>query len=771
MKNILSIGLIVLAIFTFTTQTEAAGITLFDAEKTDYVIVLSNDAQPIEKTAAKELKLHLDEITGFDWKVETEKNVSPDSPQIVVGVSDRAKKLFPKVDFESIKYDGIIIETEGNNLLLAGHKQRGALYAVYSFLENSLGVRWWTSAEKFVPKISTVKIEPQHVAYSPKLIYREAYYKDAFEPIFATRMKCNGSGEPITAEYGGHHRFVYFVHSFFPLIPPAKYFAEHPEWFSEINGKRTDKSSQLCLTNGEMRKELTKNAIESLRKNPDAKFISISQNDWYGYCQCKACTEIAEAEGSQSGPLIQFVNQVAEEIEKEFPDVWVETLAYQYTRKPPKSIKPRKNVVVRLCTIECSFVQPLTGPQNKSLCDDMEGWSKIADQIFVWDYVTNFSSYMIPHPNLRVLAPNIRFFTDHGTIGLFEQGDSYCTVGDFVRLRNWVISHLMWNPNLDEKELAAEFMNGYYGTKATPILFEYFKTLLNKAESTGKHLGCFRESTADWLDYETLCTATELFDLAISETEKEYGQDSPQVARLVRERIPLVHVWLKQYYEFKRYAQTKGIPFGGPADPVAACEEMFKLCEKYNVTAYREYNDASAFAEFKAAMLSRFGKPAPLPEMFKNTPEKDVLDYQEYEFKTVNVYGWSKLTDDATASNNRAATMPGNHREWAVSVPLGTAVAYFDKDDAAKFRVYVFVRCDAKSTEGAAMSFGVYDEATKKGIAHKNMTVPEIVGKDYKMIALDPISIGPEMYIWFAPPERKDEVEAVYIDRIIIVRE
>ena len=78
------------------------------------------------------------------------------------------------------------------------------------------------------------------------------------------------------------------MHTFYPLIPPEKYFAEHPEWFSEINGKRTTEHAQLCLTNEEMRKELVKNLKERLRNNPAATIASVSQNDWHGNCQCQA---------------------------------------------------------------------------------------------------------------------------------------------------------------------------------------------------------------------------------------------------------------------------------------------------------------------------------------------------------------------------------------------------------------------------------------------------------------------------------------------------
>ena len=74
----------------------------------------------------------------------------------------------------------------------------------------------------------------------------------------------------------------------------------------------------------------------------------------------------------------------AEEVEKEYPDVLIETLAYQYTRKPPKHVRPRHNVVIRLCSIECSFVETLTAGENDanvSFREDMEAWASISPQL------------------------------------------------------------------------------------------------------------------------------------------------------------------------------------------------------------------------------------------------------------------------------------------------------------------------------------------------------------------------------------------------------
>jgi hypothetical protein len=760
----------------FNAVVFAETIRLSTESKTNYVIVLSTEATPLEQTAAQELKLHLDSVTGADFVIATESDIEAVKPQIVIGNSKRAKEFLPEIDVAKIPYDGIIIKTVGKNLVLLGHPKRGTLYAVNTLLEDVVGVRWWTSTESFIPKKPTLEIPAQNIEYAPKLIYREANYRDASDGVFATRMRCNGNMVRTTLEYGSHHRIQYWAHSFFPLLPPSKYFAEHPDWYSEIKGQRQYKNAQLCLTNNAMCNELIQNALESLRKNPDAQFISISQNDCYGYCECKNCTKTAEEEGSQAGILIRFVNKVAEAIEKEFPNVWVETLAYQYTRKPPKLVKPRKNVVIRLCTIECSFSQPLeAGEQNKSMREDIEGWSQIANHLFVWDYVINFRTYnMLPHPNLRVLAPNIRFFVNHNTIGLFEEADAGCPMGDFVRMKNWVISHLLWNPDIDEQKLFDEFLNGYYGTDVVPVLKEYWNLLLDRAENSGVYLGCLRDSVTDWLDYETLNKARALMNQAINITKDETVRN-----RLRREKIPIDLALLKEYHFFRRKTEFTGVPFSGLNDPQVALDDFFARC--------KEGSNMKNFKHFEQKLRQSLGYTAPCfgystlpPDFCKDLPKNSWYDVQNFEFKIESLDKYTFIVDDEKASNGQAVKMLDTRSAWCVQynfddllLDLKPATATISESTAKTptYQIYAAVRCDAQATREIAMTFGVYDPQEKKFITQKTVPTSQISGTEYHWISAEPIALKPKYYFWFSPSNQPDKTGSVYIDRIVIVRE
>jgi len=715
-------------------------------------IALCDDPTPAEKTAARELAEHLTLVTGAEIAVVSF-DTSTAGPVIRVGGPAEG------VDMASLKHDGIVMKTQGGDVILTGGRPRGTLYAVYTFLEEVVGCRWWSVTESFVPKKPTLEIPELNTVYVPKLQYREAFYRGAFDGVFAARLKTNGNFERIPDEYGGHYRLLGWCHTFYQLLPPEKYFAQHPEWYAEVNGKRTGEGAQLCLTNDEMRAELTRQALEWLRKDPTAGMISIAQNDCGGNCQCPKCKAVEEAEGAPSGLVIQFVNRVAEDIEKEFPGTLVETLAYQYTRKAPLHVKPRDNVIVRLCSIESNFAEPLgTGPTNAAFKSDIDAWSKLAPHLYVWDYVTNFADYLLPHPNLRALAPNIRLFVDHNTIGLFEQGDASCSCSDFPELRAWLLAHLMWDPSRDEKALTREFLAGYYGQAAEPL--QAAIDVICEAPAREKaYVGCFLADTARWLRLEDLNRATELFRQA----DAAVAGDETLTQRVRRARMPLDHVWLLRYYALRRQSKGEGKPFLGPPDPAAAVEQFINSAHEFNVG---NYNEGMSFTQYEPTLRARFRPPSPAPEQCKGLPAEDWIDIQDNEFLLYELGNWVTYVDDPAASDGKAARMPGGHNQWATQYPISA-----DFDQATPWHCYLVARCDPKANQGAAFTVGLYDAAAKADVAQQAATLEQAGDGKYHTYDLGVHRLTPGMYFWVAPPGNAELVEAVYVDRIFCVRQ
>jgi hypothetical protein len=447
--------------------------SLFSEGKSDYRIALSTDASESEKWAAGELQHWLKEISGIEIPIgDSEKEYN--GPQIIVGYNDLVRQKTgadaPADADESFRYCN-----SGADILIYGGRMRGTMYGVMSFLENEFGCRWYTPEVSVIPHKDSFIFNWLDHFEKPGIRVRNDFYFEAFDPIWAARNKINGAMS-FRQQPGGVECY-WGVHTFYPLMPPSEFFADHPEYYSLIDGKRISEYGQLCLSNPDVLKIITEKIKNIMREQPEYLIYDISQNDWTNPCQCDKCQAIVKREGSESGIIIWFVNQVAEAIEKEFPGKFIGTLAYQYTRTPPEHIHPRDNVVVRLCSIECCFAHDFkTCPENQSFLRDLEGWAAISPHLYIWDYVVNFSHYIMPYPNFKVLQPNIQTFRDNNTIGIMEQAAYQGRGGEFSELRAYLISKLLWNPDCNGDDVVNDFMYGYYG-RAGKYIRQYYDLL------------------------------------------------------------------------------------------------------------------------------------------------------------------------------------------------------------------------------------------------------------------------------------------------------
>lgn len=559
------------------------------------VIVIPDTPTQIEETAAKELNCDIKQISGANLPIVKESE-APTEPKtkVYIGATKAATKV--GITTTNLPEDTIIIKTIDGSLYLTGHKARGPLYAVYTLLEDAIGVRWWTPEASTYPIDLNLSIPEQEICYSPTIRFREVFSRDTYDPKHRSRQKQNfftpwrylhEIKHPMPKEYGKEHCLSNEYHSFQHLIPAEKYFQKHPEWFSLVDGKRIS-NGQLCLTNKEMEAELIKNALELLRQKPDCDFLHIGQCDNPRRCQCANCLALEKEEGDRpSGPMIHLVNHIAEAVEKEFPNVLVDTFAYTYTRQAPLKVQPRDNVTIRLCDIECDFARTLEkSPYNRSFIKDLEDWVKVAKgRLYIWDYVVNFNSLMLPHPNYHVLADNIRTFVKYGASGIFEQGNTHCAAGEFEHYRSWMLAHLLWNPNADEKVLHREFIYGYYG-KAGEYIDSYMTLLSECAQASKYKMRCYRENTACWIPTPDLIKAYNLMDQALKEASRqdmENGGSTHYSERVYKEQLGIEYAKLLNWYDIHQYL---GIPTD-KASHQRAKLEWIRRCRALNVNAHR----------------------------------------------------------------------------------------------------------------------------------------------------------------------------------------
>jgi len=534
-----SIWLLLLAVVccAFAIRTaRAADLLLADGGQSAYRIVVADDASPSTRHGSEELQAFLEQMTGAKLPIVSDTR-PPADREIVLGNNAHLRKLGLKIDFNELGHEGYVIRTMGNNLVIAGGALRGNLYGVYGLLEDHLGCRWIAPGVSRIPKRNRLAIGPIDDKQVPVLEYREPFTYDCFDGDWCARNRVNSSSGRLGEQHGGKVRFGsgFFVHTFNRLVSPAKYFDEHPEYFSLVKGKRLKERSQLCCTNEDVIRICTEGILEAMRAQPDAFVFSVSQNDWHNYCECEKCQALAKQEDSQIAPVLQLVNRVAQAVEKEFPDKAIETLAYQWTRRPPKTMRPRGNVIIRLCSIECCFAHPLAtcdGPANRAFRDDIQGWAKVSQRLWVWDYVTDFRHYLLPFPNQRVRNDNIRFFVANNVRGIFEQ-DTYNTPhSEMAALGGYLTAKFLWNPEYDEDTAVNEFLEGYYGKAAAPVR-RYLDLLHDRVEKENIHVNIWVPPVHPHLTDELLVTADGLWQ----EAEDRVAADPEVLRRVKRSRM------------------------------------------------------------------------------------------------------------------------------------------------------------------------------------------------------------------------------------------
>jgi hypothetical protein len=520
----------------------AQTLTLARSGRTQYHIVIAEDASALVRVAAEDLQHHIAEITGAEPEIGDDTG-RLGAREIVLGDNAHLRAMRGKTDLEGLGPEGYVIRTSGQRLIIVGATDDGTANGVYGFLQDHLGCRWLAADCSVVPQQDAIVLEPLDEREVPPLLFREVYQAEAMDPEYARRNRLNGNASIIEDNRmvsERHRGWDMWCHSFFAVVPPDKYLQEHPEYFSLVDGRRQAK--QLCLTNPEVLEVVTEALKQRIAANPEAQYISVSQMDWGGACQCDSCRAVDEREGTPMGSLLEFINKLA----ARFPDRTISTLSYTYTRRPPKTIAPAGNVLIVLCSIECNRSRPIeTDPSSAPFREDVVNWSKICDNVLIWDYVVQFANLVSPFPNLRVLQPNVRFFVQHGATGMFAQG-SREVADEFAELRSYLLARLLWDPEIDVDRVMDEFLAGYYGPAAGPIR-EYVDLMHASLEASGAALSIYHGPGHAGESYLTEALVAE-YGALFEEAEALAADDAVVLARVQRAHMPVMFAQLELGY-------------------------------------------------------------------------------------------------------------------------------------------------------------------------------------------------------------------------------
>ncbi len=438
-------------------------LTICGRSIAEYTIVLKPIPDPAEKTAAEFLQRVIKTSCGVELSISaTAEN------GICIGTREADSR---------VKWDGYRTTTDDRNLYLDGNIPRGTLYAAYDFAEKYLGYRLFTVDCEVIPTEGEADVPAGiDLIDNPVFEVRRCSWPDMLNyPDLTAFSRLNSNlHADMHEKHGGTVYDFIDCHTYQKYCSAQEYGETHPEYFALVNGVRECKvggRGQLCLTNPDVLRIVTENILAELRANPETTMVDFSQEDGTFGCTCEHCAAIDAEEGSQAGSMIRFVNAVAEAVEKEFPHVMIQTFAYEYTTKPPKITKARENVIIRYCTYDACFRHAIDDPKcsinSETIYKEMKGWGEMCHHMSIWDYITNWNSYLAPYPNLISLRENARFYADCHAIHVYESDTGvHKTGGVYGDLRAYLACKLLWNPYMSEKEYNRhidEFLEAFYG--------------------------------------------------------------------------------------------------------------------------------------------------------------------------------------------------------------------------------------------------------------------------------------------------------------------
>ena len=393
----------------------------------------------------------------------------------------------------------------GGDTTSGGTNCAGTLNAVYTFLGDAMGVRWLFPGAlgEVVPRRTTLAIATLDRREQPPVAKRKI--RDAAltrEQIFAPLLKqwgvpmdewkrtfsleVNGPwfrrqrlGARVEIE-GGHSYGGYY----------EKYAKDHPDFFAlQPDGTRQQVPvrERLCVSNPELWDFVARLRIEELKADPTRQTISIAPNDGGAnkFCMCDRCRSWDPPEApkvtkntalidpatrkpfpeypSLSDRYFRYFNEVARRVRAELPDRSVVTYAYSVYRTPPVRVKQLEpNLIVGYVGLKLA---------------DIDAWSKVAPKLVIRpNELGPMIELGLPRNAAPFLAHAVKYAVEHHAIA-FDFDNCHGNWGGHG-LDYYVLAQSLWNPDLNVREVIADYCRAAYGPGA-PAMLRYFGQLEN----------------------------------------------------------------------------------------------------------------------------------------------------------------------------------------------------------------------------------------------------------------------------------------------------
>ena len=698
-------------------------------------IVLPAVPSAAELAAAEELKLHLEPVAGCKAVISKE-NAKFAVPAVYLGNTQFSQKSNSRCQISG--RDAWRIKRVGRDLVITGTPAVGTLYGVYEFLEKYCGILWLDQYYTHFPVKGTVRIPSKlDVSGKPAFAYRGIFttFNEGpgrvrflirnrenlfFEDRQAQKELARWGFAPVFGSPGCQDTLWQYVKQWPEKGMEACYSLNSSG--QRVRAVGYTGPGQVCYTNLKTRQQFIaqlKNFIAADRKKAGKeypKLYCIIQNDVDERCECPGCLAAEKKYGAYAGVLLEFVNAVAQEIQKSYPDVLIQTDAYMNTELPPvRGIRAAENVRVRFTPFSWKknrydSMRPLNMPGNRQ-ADDCQKWSRIA-RIHIWDYWVLFGSTagnnagVIP---ILAMVENHRLYKKCGSEYVFSECE-YPDRSSFHPLRVWLGYQIKLDPDQPPEALVEKFFKGYYGKAASPMHKLYSLILARQAEAP--RLDAADADARTYLDTDFFIAAEKLLAAA----EKLAAGNQEILEHISNERVPL------DIARLRRIGETKGLP--GTEIVKKRLRQNWRKSIRRWYFGEREKRNIKVMDEFFAS-VSRMtqGAQYPLPPEIRSA---QVFDITHADFKTASTASYGTcIVADPQAVGGKAMMISQTKRNI----------------DPQKFH----------GKNAASFRFGVYSSMAKKHLKEVGLAKWKFPKDEkYHLYKIGTVDLDPSCMVWAA---------------------
>lgn len=465
------------------------GKYIVEAGKSDYQIVIPEEADDNVIFASNELQSFLYEATGASLDIVRDTSLSDFSGDYI---SLGQTTLFEKSGLEipeNLLKTGYVLKTLDNQLYINARNGSGVYSAVYDYLAQNIDLEIYSHDEVTYQKMDSIPLYRYNVEFKPLFDIRQILYKHlSSSTLYQRRMRL------YTDLAQG--KWAAFAHTTITrFLPFSKYGEKHPDWYNAAH-------TQVCYSNPDVVVAMAEEMKNAIASNLEATFIQMGHEDNLDMCMCDNCVKEREKYGNYAGQELEFTNKL-----EEILDPWMEAnypersmkyvfFAYQTSQEPParfdttlgkyvavsKDFRINKNVMVMYCPIDADFSKKMSDEKNSAQYAQIKGWGDLFDEanrhgeIYIWTYSISAKSSMIPMNNFGTYEEHYRFFSESGATAILDQSFYETGTPSLEAFKIYTQSKLLYSTEYKYQELAEKFLNQYYGP-AKKGMTEYYKLL------------------------------------------------------------------------------------------------------------------------------------------------------------------------------------------------------------------------------------------------------------------------------------------------------